>query len=268
MAPSTLPVQFGSAKLHANLSVASLVELALARGEGQLAANGALQCDTGERTGRSPDDKFLEDTAGIHGNINWGKVNQAISPEHFEKLKAAALAHLNAKSDVFRFDGYAGADPKFRLKVSVFTEKAWHSLFAKTLFINVPDAEMGAFKADWTIINACGMKIDNPAEFGLKTHIGIAQSLEKKTVIIVGTEYAGEMKKSIFYAMNYDLPDMGVFPMHCSCNVDRRDPANVALFFGLSGTGKTTLSADPNRDLVGDDEHGWSDEGVFNVEGG
>ncbi|MEY3026422.1 MAG: hypothetical protein RLZZ238_1319 [Planctomycetota bacterium] len=268
MAPSTLPVQFGSAKLHANLSVASLVELALARGEGQLAANGALQCDTGERTGRSPDDKFLEDTAGIHGNINWGKVNQAISPEHFEKLKAAALAHLNAKSDVFRFDGYAGADPKFRLKVSVFTEKAWHSLFAKTLFINVPDAEMGAFKADWTIINACGMKIDNPAEFGLKTHIGIAQSLEKKTVIIVGTEYAGEMKKSIFYAMNYDLPDMGVFPMHCSCNVDRRDPANVALFFGLSGTGKTTLSADPNRDLVGDDEHGWSDAGVFNVEGG
>jgi len=268
MPPTTLPVQFGSAKLHANLSVASLVELALSRGEGQLAANGALQCDTGERSGRSPDDKFLEDTAGIHGNINWGKVNQPVSPEHFEKLKAAALAHLNSKSDVFRFDGYAGADPKYRLKVSVFTEKAWHSLFAKTLFINVPDAEMPSFKADWTIINACGMKIANPAEFGLKTHIGIVQSLEKKTVVIVGTEYAGEMKKSIFYAMNYDLPDMGVFPMHCSCNVDRKDPSNVALFFGLSGTGKTTLSADPNRDLVGDDEHGWSDSGVFNVEGG
>jgi phosphoenolpyruvate carboxykinase (ATP) len=268
MALSTLPVDFGPAKIHANLATARLIELALARGEGQLAANGALQCDTGERTGRSPDDKYLEDTPGIHGNINWGKVNQPISADNFEKLKAAALKHLSGKGDVFRFDGYAGADPKFRLKVSVFTEKAWHSLFAKTLFINVPEAEMPAFKADWTIINACGMKIANPAEFGLKTHIGIAQSLEKKTVIIVGTEYAGEMKKSIFYAMNYDLPDMGVFPMHCSCNVDRKDPANVALFFGLSGTGKTTLSADPNRDLVGDDEHGWSDSGVFNVEGG
>jgi phosphoenolpyruvate carboxykinase (ATP) len=268
MAPTTLPVQFGSAKLHANLSVASLVELALARGEGQLAANGALQCDTGERTGRSPDDKYLEDSAGIRANINWGKVNQPISPEHFEKLKAAALSHLNAQQNVFRFDGYAGADPKFRLKVSVFTEKAWHSLFAKTLFINVPDAEMPSFKADWTIINACSMKITNPADFGLKTHIGIVQSLEKKTVVIVGSEYAGEMKKSIFYAMNYDLPDMKVFPMHCSCNVDRKDSSNVALFFGLSGTGKTTLSADPNRDLVGDDEHGWSDAGVFNIEGG
>jgi phosphoenolpyruvate carboxykinase (ATP) len=268
MALSTLPVEFGSAKIHANLATAVLVEMALARGEGQLAANGALQCDTGERTGRSPDDKYLEDTAGIHGNINWGKTNQPIAPEHFEKLKAAALAHLSTKSDLFRFDGYAGADPAFRLKVSVFTEKAWHSLFAKTLFINVPEAEMPAFKADWTIINACGMKIANPAEFGLKTHIGIVQSLEKKTVVIVGTEYAGEMKKSIFYAMNYDLPDMKVFPMHCSCNVDRTDPSNVALFFGLSGTGKTTLSADPNRDLVGDDEHGWSSSGVFNIEGG
>ena len=268
MALSTLPVEFGPAKIHANLAVARLVELALARGEGQLAANGALQCDTGERTGRSPDDKFLEDTAGIHGNINWGKVNQPVSPEHFEKLKAAALAHLSAKGDIFRFDGYAGADPKYRLKVSVFTEKAWHSLFAKTLFINVPEAEMPAFKADWTIINACGMKIANPAEYGLKTHIGIVQSLEKKTVVIVGTEYAGEMKKSIFYAMNYDLPDMGVFPMHCSCNVDRKDPSNVALFFGLSGTGKTTLSADPDRRLIGDDETIWSDNGLCNLEDG
>jgi len=249
MPPTTLPVQFGSAKLHANLSVASLVELALARGEGQLAANGALQCDTGERTGRSPDDKFLEDTAGIHGNIDWGKVNQAITPANFEALEALALKHLSGKGDIFRFDGYAGADPAYRLKVSVFTEEAWHSLFAKTLFINVPDAEMASFKADWTIINACGMKITNPAEFGLKTHIGIVQSLEKKTVVIVGTEYAGEMKKSIFYAMNYDLPDMGVFPMHCSCNVARNDPSNVALFFGLSGTGKTTLSADLAQEL-------------------
>ena len=268
MALTTLPVEFGSAKILANLSTAVLVEMALARGEGQLAANGALQCDTGERTGRSPDDKFLEDSPAIHNNINWGKVNQPVSPEHFEKLKAAALAHLATKAEIFRFDGYAGADPNYRLKVRVFTEKAWHSLFAKTLFINVPLAEKASFAADWTIINACGMKVTNPAEFGIKTHIGIVQSLEKKTVIIVGTEYAGEMKKSIFFAMNYDLPDMKVFPMHCSCNVDRKDASSVALFFGLSGTGKTTLSADPHRDLVGDDEHGWSDAGVFNIEGG
>ena len=268
MSLTTLPVDLGSTTVHANLAVPMLVEMALRRGEGILASNGALQCDTGERTGRSPDDKFLEDTAGIHGNIAWGKVNQPISPEHFEKLKAAALAHLASKGEAFRFDGYAGADPAYRLRVSVFTEKAWHSLFAKTLFINVPEAEMDGFEADWTIINACGLVLDAPAEYGLKSHIGIVQSLKKKTVVIVGTQYAGEIKKSIFYAMNYDLPDMGVFPMHCSCNVDRADPANVALFFGLSGTGKTTLSADPNRDIVGDDEHGWSDTGVFNVEGG
>ena len=268
MALVTAPLNFGSATIHANLAAALLVESALRRGEGVLASNGALQCDTGARTGRSPDDKYLEDTAGIHANIHWGKVNQPISPENFEKLKVAALAHLSAQTDLYRFDGYAGADPKFRLKVSVFTEKAWHSLFAKTLFLNAQQEELATFKSDWTIINACGLKLTDPAAFGLKTNIGIVQSLEKRTVVIVGTEYAGEMKKSIFFAMNYDLPDMGVFPMHCSCNVDRKDDANVALFFGLSGTGKTTLSADPNRDLVGDDEHGWSSTGVFNIEGG
>jgi len=259
---------FGSATIHSNLTAPSLVEQALARGEGILAANGALTCDTGERRGRSPNDKFLEDTAGIHGTIDWGKVNQPVTPAQFDALHAKVMAYMSAKKDLYRFDGYAGADPSYRLKVSVFTEEAWHSLFAKTLFINAPETELTGFAQDWTIINACNLRIDDPAAYGLKTHLGIVQSLERRTVLIVGTRYAGEIKKSIFYAMNYDLPDMGVFPMHCSCNVARNDPSNVALFFGLSGTGKTTLSADPHRDLVGDDEHGWSDTGVFNIEGG
>ncbi len=259
---------FGSATIHSNLTVPSLVEQSLARGEGILASHGALTCDTGERRGRSPGDKFLEDTAGIHGNIDWGKVNQPVTPAQFDALYAQVNSYMAAKKDVFRFDGYAGADPAYRLKVTVFTEEAWHSLFAKTLFINAPEAALAGFQGDWTIINACNMRVSDPAACGLKGQIGIVQSLERRIVLIVGTRYAGEIKKSIFYAMNYDLPDMGVFPMHCSCNVARNDPANVALFFGLSGTGKTTLSADPHRDLVGDDEHGWSERGVFNIEGG
>ncbi len=261
-------LDFGTASMHANLPVPRLVELALARGEGVLASNGALACDTGDRTGRSPNDKFLEDTAGIHGNIDWGKVNQAITPANFEALEALAMDHLRQRRDLFRFDGYAGADPAYRCKVSVFTEEAWHSLFAKTLFINAEASELATWSPDWTIVNAGSLRISDPARYGVKGPVAIIQSLEKKKVVILGTRYAGEMKKSIFYAMNYDLPEKGVFPMHCSCNVDRNDPKNVAIFFGLSGTGKTTLSADSSRDLVGDDEHGWSDKGVFNIEGG
>ena len=241
---------FGTAKILNNLSAAILVEHALARGEGTLAANGALACDTGDRTGRSPNDKFLEDSAGIHDNIDWGKVNQPMSPEHFDALEKLVLATLGRREHLYRFDGYAGADPAFRLKVSVFTEEAWHSLFAKTLFINAAATDLNNWKQDWTIIDAGSLRLDDPAKYGAKGPVCIAQSLEKRTVLIVGTRYAGEIKKSIFYAMNYDLPDMKVFPMHCSCNVDRKDHSNVALFFGLSGTGKTTLSADPNRDLV------------------
>ncbi len=267
-AHSSATRSFGSAKILANLAVPVLVEHALSRGEGRLASNGALACDTGDRTGRSPNDKFLEDTAGIHGNIDWGKVNQAMTPENFDALEKLAMATLSRREQLYRFDGYAGADPAYRLKVSVFTEEAWHSLFAKTLFINAEAKDLANWKQDWTIINAGSLRLDDPAKYGAKGPVCIAQSLEKRTVIIIGTRYAGEMKKSIFYAMNYDLPDRQVFPMHCSCNVDRKDPTNVALFFGLSGTGKTTLSADPNRDLVGDDEHGWSANGVFNIEGG
>jgi phosphoenolpyruvate carboxykinase (ATP) len=265
--------------VHANLAVPVLVEHAVRRGEGRLASNGAITCDTGDRTGRSPNDKFLEDTPGIHNNIDWGKVNQPVTPEAFDKLEALAKKYMASRKELYRFDGYAGADPTYRLKVSVITEEAWHSLFAKTLFINAEPAALKGFEPDWLVVNCGAMRIENPAEYGLKTNSGIciAQSLERRMVLIFGTRYAGEMKKSIFYAMNHDLPAMGkdagtvgggVFPMHCSANVDKQDPTNVALFFGLSGTGKTTLSADPQRALIGDDEHGWSDAGVFNIEGG
>lgn len=271
MTPATASrpaLDFGKATIHRNLSVAHLVEAALARGEGVLASNGALACDTGERTGRSPHEKFLEDTPGVRSSIDWGKVNQPVTPEQFDAIEEFALSQLRLQKDLYRFDGYAGADPNYRCKVTVYTMEAWHNLFAKTLFINAEPADLAHWQSDWTVINAGAFKLPDPAKFGLKSPIAVVQSLEKKRVIIVGTRYAGEMKKSIFYAMNFDLPELGVFPMHCSANVDRKDPSNVAVFFGLSGTGKTTLSADPNRALVGDDEHGWSDKGVFNIEGG
>ncbi|MBM4112658.1 MAG: phosphoenolpyruvate carboxykinase (ATP) [Phycisphaerae bacterium] len=268
-ATATRPaIDFGRATIHRNLSVAHLVEAALARGEGVLAANGALACDTGERTGRSPNDKYLEDTPAVRASIDWGTVNRPISPEHFDAIERAAMEHLRTQKDLYRFDGYAGADSAYRCKVTVYTMEAWHNLFAKTLFINAEPAALADWHSDWTIINAGALKLADPAKFGVRSPIAVVQSLEKKKVVIVGTRYAGEMKKSIFYAMNYDLPDMGVFPMHCSANVDRTDRSNVAIFFGLSGTGKTTLSADPNRALIGDDEHGWSDKGIFNIEGG
>jgi len=262
---------FPGVAIHRNLSTAALVEAAIRRGEGELAANGALVCDTGDRRGRSPGDKFLEDTPGIHDDIDWGKVNQPITPENFDRVEAAARAWLADRDELFRFDGFAGADPKHRLKVSVVAAEAWHALFAKTLFINAfadGDGAEAPFAADWTILNAGDLRLEDPSAFGLKNPIAIVQSLERRMVVIVGTRYAGEIKKSIFYAMNHDLPARGVFPMHCSANVAHADPSNVALFFGLSGTGKTTLSADPERDLIGDDEHGWSDDGVFNIEGG
>lgn len=264
-----------------NASPAELVERALAAGEGRLAANGALVCMTGDRTGRSPNDKFLEDVPAIHPKIWWGKVNQPLSSDGFDAAMKIAVDHLNQRPQLYTFEGYAGGDAKYRLGVRVVTEQAWHALFASTLFIKQGSAAAGGtetavgaslpgFKADWTILNAGRRRLtaDEAKAIGVKGPVLIAQSLSRKIVVILGTEYAGEIKKSIFYAMNYDMPEVGVFPMHCSANVDKKDPGNVALFFGLSGTGKTTLSADPGRALVGDDEHGWSDRGVFNFEGG
>jgi len=267
-ASATASLDFGKATVHRGLSTPRLIEQAIQRDEGILAANGAFNVDTGERTGRSPLDKFLEDTPAVHDTIGWGKVNQAVTPDVFSQIEQRAMQYLAGKPELFRFDGYAGADPDYRLNVSVITEEAWHSLFARTLFINAPKSERAGFEPDWIILNACNLKLDDYKDLGLNSPVAVLQSLEQRKVIIVGTRYAGEIKKSIFYAMNYDLPEMGVFPMHCSANIDDEDDTNVALFFGLSGTGKTTLSADPNRLLIGDDEHGWSDTGVFNIEGG
>ncbi len=260
-------------RMHTNLSTAELVERSLLRGEGKLADNGAIVCMTGDRTGRSPTDKYLEDTPDIHDTIWWGNVNRPITPELFDRALAIATEHLAEQDELFSFEGFAGADPEHRLGVKVITEQAWHALFAETLFIKPGSPAAGGstdWNQDWTILNAGRHKLTEAEqkEFGVTSPILIAQSLTKKTVVILGTEYAGEMKKSIFYAMNYDMPDQSVFPMHCSANVSKSDPSNVSLFFGLSGTGKTTLSADEHRALIGDDEHGWGPQGVFNFEGG
>lgn len=274
MSTATLPaLDLAPHRALMNLSAAELVERALVAGEGKLASNGALMCLTGDRTGRSPKDKYLEDTADIHGKIWWGNVNQPLKPELFDEAYAIAVQHLNTRPKVYGFDGFAGADAKYRLGVRVVTEQAWHALFASTLFIQPGSPAAGGsreWKQDWLIINAGRRRLtaEEQQKFGVKGPVLIAQSLSKKIVVILGTEYAGEMKKSIFYAMNFDMPEVGVFPMHCSANVSKSDPSNVALFFGLSGTGKTTLSADPERALIGDDEHGWSPSGVFNFEGG
>ncbi|GAB4383869.1 MAG: phosphoenolpyruvate carboxykinase (ATP) [Phycisphaerales bacterium] len=256
-----------------NLSPACLIEHAIRSGEGTLAANGALVCNTGSRTGRSPADKYLADEASVHDKIWWGPVNKPMDRARFDRAVEIATEYLNSLDRVFVFEGFAGADTDHRLGVRVVAGMAWHAQFAQTLFIrpgSPADAGDGSWKHDWTILAAGKRELTKAEqeELGLSSPILIAQSLERRIVVILGTQYAGEIKKSIFYAMNFDMPEKGVFPMHCSCNVDRNDPTNVALFFGLSGTGKTTLSADPARGLIGDDEHGWGPNGVFNFEGG
>ncbi len=265
MSTTTTRLDFPGLTVHRNLSRGALVEAALARDEGRLAANGALCCNTGDRTGRSPKDKFVVDSPAIHDAVDWGAVNRPISAESFAAIEAAAMRHLRGRDELFQFDGYCGADERYRLNVTIVTEEAWHGLFAATMFIGGAEDD---FEADWTVINACNLDLEDWKDLGLNGPVAIVQSLEEKKVVIVGSRYAGEIKKSIFYAMNFDMPDVGVFPMHCSANVGADDATNVALFFGLSGTGKTTLSADPDRPLVGDDEHGWSADGVFNFEGG
>ena len=270
---SGLRINLSAERTLRNLAPARLVELALARGEGVLASNGALVCKTGDRTGRSPKDKHLEDVSSYHDKIWWGAVNMPVTPEQFDAALAIATEHLNKTDKLFTFEGFVGADQKHRLGVQVICEQAWHCLFARTLFIPQGSKAAGAnakWNHDWTVINAGKRRLtpDEQKRCGAKGPLLIVPSLSRKQVVILGTEYAGEIKKSLFYAMNYDMPEAGVFPMHCSCNVDKKDPSNVALFFGLSGTGKTTLSADPHRALIGDDEHGWSDNGVFNFEGG
>jgi len=247
-----------------NVSFSVLVEQALARGEAVLADNGALVVETGKYTGRSPGDKFIVDDLLTHESVDWGKTNQPISSEKFDKLYEKVTAYLKDK-ETFIFDGYGGASEKYRLPITVITEYAWHNLFAQALLLHrdelLPDEEAEKF----TIIDAANFKAD-PAVDGTKTETFIIVNFTKKIVLIGGTEYAGEIKKSVFSILNFLLPMIDVFPMHCSANIGK--DGDTALFFGLSGTGKTTLSADPGRRLIGDDEHAWSDEGVFNFEGG
>jgi phosphoenolpyruvate carboxykinase (ATP) len=253
-----------TAHVHANLCTAALVEQVLARGEGVLAANGAVAVRTGPRTGRSPEDRFIVEEPDTRREIAWGKVNKPFPPAAFDALFEKVRAHLSSR-DLFVFEGFAGAQPLHRLPVRVIAEKAWHALFARTLFLNARPGDRAAEGPPFTVIDACEFHAD-PKRDGTRSDVFVIISLKRRMVLIGGTHYAGEIKKSIFSIMNFLLPREGVLPMHCSANVGPR--GDTALFFGLSGTGKTTLSADPERRLVGDDEHGWSDDGVFNFEGG
>ena len=248
-----------------NLSPAALYEHAIRRNEAVIVSTGALTAETGKHTGRSPKDKFFVKEPTSQETIWWHPGNQPASQETFETL-LAAMDDFIAKHDVFTHDVFACADPRYRLRVRVVTELAWHSLFARNLFIRPNADELLDFEPDFTVISLPSVKSD-PARHGVRSETFILVNLGRKMVIVGGSGYAGEIKKSIFTALNYILPARNVFPMHCSANVSR-DGTDVALFFGLSGTGKTTLSADPQRRLIGDDEHGWSDEGVFNFEGG
>ncbi|MBY0336061.1 MAG: phosphoenolpyruvate carboxykinase [Acetobacteraceae bacterium] len=248
-----------------NLAAAELVGHALRRGEGRLSADGAFIALTGQHTGRSVQDKFVVDDPEVTKDVWWGRINQKMEPAKFAGLAAKVRGWLGQREVLFTQDLYAGADPAHRIRVRLVTTNAWHALFARNMFIRPPRAELDGFQPDFTILHAPEYEAD-PAADGCRTSTCIALSFAAKTILIAGTSYAGEIKKSIFTVMNWLLPARGVLPMHCSANVGRH--ADVALFFGLSGTGKTTLSSDPERALIGDDEHGWSDTGVFNFEGG
>ncbi len=248
----------------ANRPAAELVELALARQEGGLTAGGALVAYTGNRTGRSPQDRYIVREPGSEGQIAWGAVNRPIDPAVFDRLYARLTAYLQGRP-LFLSDLYACADPAYRLNVRVIAEKAWHALFAHCLLLRPEPGQLAGFRPDWTVLAAADFKAD-PARDGTRSEVFIILNFARKIVLIGGTHYAGEIKKAIFSILNYLLPQRGVFPMHCAANIGAG--GDVALFFGLSGTGKTTLSADADRRLIGDDEHGWSDAGVFNIEGG
>lgn len=251
-------------EVHWNLPPAELYEHAIRGGEGVLCETGALVCTTGAHTGRSPNDKFFVEEAETRDKIAWGQVNRPISERHFQALHQRVTDHYRGKKLYVR-DMFAGADPATRIPIRVVTETAWHNLFAGQLFIRPKPGSTGDHRPAFTILNAPTCSA-NPATDGTKSPTFIVIHLTKRIVLIGGTAYAGEIKKSIFTIMNYLLPMAGVFSMHCAANMG--SDGDVALFFGLSGTGKTTLSADPQRRLIGDDEHGWNDQGVFNIEGG
>ncbi|ATW24886.1 phosphoenolpyruvate carboxykinase (ATP) [Candidatus Formimonas warabiya] len=250
--------------VYRNLSPARLVEMALARGEGTLSETGALCVKTGKYTGRSPLDRFIVDTPSVHEAIDWGKTNQLMDEETFWRIYYRLMAYLEEK-DLFIFDGFCGADPAYRMPLTVINQYAWQNLFVHQLFIRPSSEELDNHEPEFTLICAPGFNAVQEVD-GTHSEAFVLLNFEQKIIIIGGTCYAGEMKKAVFTAMNYLLPPKGVCPMHCSANVGPQ--GDTALFFGLSGTGKTTLSADPERRLIGDDEHGWSDQGIFNFEGG
>ncbi|WP_016744505.1 phosphoenolpyruvate carboxykinase [Rhizorhabdus wittichii] len=254
-----------AAQLHWNLGTAPLVEHAVQRGEGLLAKDGPFVVKTGAHTGRSANDKFIVRDAETEDSVWWGKTNKGMTPEQFAALKADFLAHLETRETLFVQDLYGGSQATHRVNVRVINELAWHNLFIRTLLVRPEAAELAAFVPEFTIIDLPSFAAD-PERHGCRSQTVIAVNLTEKLILIGGTAYAGEMKKSVFGILNYKLPVAGVMPMHCSANIGPK--GDTAIFFGLSGTGKTTLSADASRTLIGDDEHGWSDEAVFNFEGG
>ncbi len=251
--------------VHWNRSPAELYEMSIKRGVARLAHMGGLSVVTAPHTGRSPNDKYTVREPSSEGDIDWGSVNVAMEQDHYDRLRADIVAYLD-QQELFVRDARAGADEEYGIRVRVITPSPWHDLFAHNMFLRLPaDEPAGAVAPDFTVLHAPEMKAD-PARHGTRSETAVVVNFADRTVLICGTRYAGEIKKSIFSVLNHLLPARGVLPMHCSANVG--DDGDVALFFGLSGTGKTTLSADPERGLIGDDEHGWSDVGVFNFEGG
>ncbi|PJF39828.1 MAG: phosphoenolpyruvate carboxykinase (ATP) [Phototrophicales bacterium] len=250
-------------QVHWNLSPAELYEHALRNREGRLTNKGALCVLTGQYTGRSPKDKFIVDLPSIHDDIWWGSINQPVSQTIFDRLYNKAIQYLKTKG-LYVIDAFAGADPKYRMPVRVVSEAAYHGLFAWNMFVRPTLEERANHVPEFTVIAAPNLGAD-PETDGTRSPTFIGVNFEKKIILILGTLYSGEVKKGIFGVMNYRLPKMGVLPMHCSANIG---PEGTAIFFGLSGTGKTTLSSDASRTLIGDDEHGWSDDGIFNMEGG
>jgi len=255
----------GLGTVHYNLMEPALIEAAIRRGEGRLGQGGTLLVSTGKFTGRSPKDKFVVRTPSVESEIWWDN-NAPMAPEAFDRLHADMLDHMKG-GEYFVQDLYGGADPAHRLDVRVVSELAWHNLFIRHLLRRPGRDELDGFVPEYTVINCPSFAAD-PERHGCRSDTVIALNLEKKLILIANSEYAGENKKSVFTLLNYILPAKGVMPMHCSANHADGDPSDAAVFFGLSGTGKTTLSADPARTLVGDDEHGWSEGGTFNFEGG
>ena len=253
-----------ASEIHRNLTSEKLYDLAIENSEGKLSKHGALVVKTGKKTGRSANDKFFVRDK-VHGaNIHFGKTNVEISNENFNKILDSFIEYSKNKK-IYIHDLFGGADRKNSLPVTIMTEFAWHGLFARHLLVRPTESELQNYKSEFTIINFPHLKM-NPKIHGTNSETAIVVNLDKKLILICGTEYAGETKKSVFTLLNFFLPEKNIMPMHCSVNTG--PDGDSSIFFGLSGTGKTTLSADPNRSLLGDDEHGWSDDGLFNFEGG